>query len=298
MNQYFLAFFISLLFFASLIDGFPGLKKKFNKLVVFGDIFSDTGNAYKLAGPDLLTDDYYQGHYSNGLMWPEYLGTFLGAEIKDFAYSEAPTDNEVIQGFLEVNGTKIFVPGLKQQVELYKDTLKSVIASNKTLVATWPNGADFLYSNFTVVPEDVIERLYKIWVSLYEIGVRNILVSSLPDFSLFPFVELFYKDVKQSWVEYYLRHNEALKNSIASFTTKYPDATIYTADFNKYQSNTASLEKYAGITNTKDACFNNFIDKSAKPCSNPEDYFFWDPISLTTKAHLGLAFVFLEALDQ
>ncbi|KAG9287029.1 hypothetical protein G9A89_022993 [Geosiphon pyriformis] len=298
MNQYFFALFISLFACASLTDGFPALKKKFNKLVVFGDVVSDNGNSYKLAGPDLLTDDYYQGRFSNGLVWPEYLASFLGAEIKDFAYAAAPSDNEVIQGFLEVNGTKFEVPGLRQQFELYKDTSKSGIDSNKTLVVTWLGGADYRFSNFMAVPEEVVERLSKIWVSLYEIGVRNILVPSLPDFSLFPAVELYFEDLKPILFEIYLKHNEALKNSIASFTTKYPDATIYTADFNKYQRNTTALEQYAGITNTKDACLNNLIDKSAKPCSNPEEYFFWDPLNLTTKVHLGLAFVFLKALAQ
>ncbi|KAG9287034.1 hypothetical protein G9A89_022998 [Geosiphon pyriformis] len=295
MNQYFFTLFVSLLACASLTDGFPGLRKKFNKLVVFGDIFSDNGNANKLAGPNQLTEDYYQGRYSNGLVWPEYLASFLNAEINDFAYYGASTDNEVFQGFLEVNGTKVEVPGLKQQAKLYKDTLKSGTDSNKTLVVIW-GGSDYKYSNFMAAPEDVVKRLSKIWVSLYEIGVRNILVPSLPDFSLFPVAELFYKDLKQVLFEIYLRHNEALKNSVTNFTAKYPDAIIYTADFNKYQTNTTGLEQYAGITNTKDACFNNFIDKSAKPCSNPEDYFFWDPIGLTTKAHLGLAFVFLKAL--
>ncbi|KAG9300210.1 hypothetical protein G9A89_002656 [Geosiphon pyriformis] len=295
MNQYFSALFLTLLAYASLADGFPALRKKFNKLVVFGDSYSDNGNAYKLAGPDLLTDDYYQGRYSNGPVWPEYLAGFLGAKINDFAYAGASTDNEVIQGFLEVNGTKVEVPGLKQQVEAYKDTLKFGTDLNKTLVATWPVGSDYQSTQLSAVPEEVVERLTKIWVNLYEIGVRNILVPSLPDFSLLPVIELVDKDLKPTAFEIYLKHNEALKISIVSFTTKYPDAIIYTADFNKYQRNTTGLEQYADITNTKEACFKN-VDKLAKPCSNPEDYFFWDREHITTKAHLGLAFVFLKAL--
>ncbi|KAG9287038.1 hypothetical protein G9A89_023002 [Geosiphon pyriformis] len=299
MNSYFFALFVSFLACASLTDGFPALRKKFNKLVVFGDSYSDNGNAYKLAGTDLVTDDYYQGRFSNGLVWPEYLASFLGAEIEDFAYAGASTDNDAIQGFLQLNETKLEIPGLKQQVESYKDTLKFGTDLNKTLVATWPVGSDYQSTELSAVPEEVVGRLAKIWVSLYEIGIRNILAPSLPDFSLLPIIELVNKkESKSAAFEIYLKHNEALKTSVASFKTKYPDAIIYTADYNKYQRNTTGLEQYADITNTKDACFKYVIDKSAKPCSSPEDYFFWDPQHITTKAHLGLAFVFLKALAE
>ena len=45
-------------------------------IVAFGDSLSDTGNTFLAAG--IPPAPYYQGHYSNGPIWLEYLAGRLG----------------------------------------------------------------------------------------------------------------------------------------------------------------------------------------------------------------------------
>ena len=46
-------------------------------IISFGDSLSDVGNTYLAAGIP-QSPPYYQGHYSNGPIWLEYLASKLG----------------------------------------------------------------------------------------------------------------------------------------------------------------------------------------------------------------------------
>ncbi|KAG9287026.1 hypothetical protein G9A89_022990 [Geosiphon pyriformis] len=299
INLIFLIF--SLLAFVSLIESYPGLKKKYNKLVVFGDSFSDAGNAAKIAPTGFLTESDYQGRPSNGPIWAEYLGGFLGAEIDIFAYIGATTDSDVIQGYIpdETNSTRVNIPGIAQQVDSYKETVKPGDDLNKTLVVSWgPILTDYLYTNFTAEPEQVVQRIAKTWSTLYKIGVRNFLVPSVPNLSATPAFKLGRPELADTFFQIYLKQNEFLENAITDFKSTNPDVKVYTADYNKFVTNTTAAEKYGGITEFESACLNRAARPKVPACNNPEDYLYWDGVHLTTKPQLGLSFYFAKALTN
>ncbi|WBO59801.1 SGNH/GDSL hydrolase family protein [Acidocella sp. MX-AZ03] len=65
---------------------------KAGNLYVFGDSLSDDGNLYKLTG--LPPAPYYQGRFSNGPVWVEYLPGLTGlgfSSANDYAYGGAFT---------------------------------------------------------------------------------------------------------------------------------------------------------------------------------------------------------------
>ena len=54
----------------------------FTSLTIFGDSYSDTGNASILSAafgyPNPTPPPFFPGHFSNGPVWVEYLATALG----------------------------------------------------------------------------------------------------------------------------------------------------------------------------------------------------------------------------
>ena len=49
----------------------------FTQLVIFGDSLSDTGNANDALGVASAADGYFNGRFSNGPLWVEYLADQL-----------------------------------------------------------------------------------------------------------------------------------------------------------------------------------------------------------------------------
>ena len=90
----------------------------FTNLYVFGDSLSDVGNVYVATGGSQPASPYYDGRYSNGPVWVEYLAADLGLPRlqpsllggTDFAWAGAETGTG-----LSVNST----PNVGTQVSAY-----------------------------------------------------------------------------------------------------------------------------------------------------------------------------------
>ncbi|HEY9660166.1 MAG TPA: SGNH/GDSL hydrolase family protein, partial [Allocoleopsis sp.] len=82
-----------------------------NTLYVFGDSLSDTGTVFRATGGLYPSDPpYFQGRYSNGRVWVEYLADYLAVDrINNFACGGATTEG---------NATSL-VPGLLSQVQSF-----------------------------------------------------------------------------------------------------------------------------------------------------------------------------------
>ncbi|KAH7107202.1 hypothetical protein BKA62DRAFT_686272 [Auriculariales sp. MPI-PUGE-AT-0066] len=96
-------------------------ESKFQRLVVFGDSFSDNGNGtYKLTNETWPADHaYYDGRFSSGPVWPEYLATdFLRVPLLDYAHGGATIDNKIVPGYTGAN-SDILVPSVADQVDRY-----------------------------------------------------------------------------------------------------------------------------------------------------------------------------------
>jgi phospholipase/lecithinase/hemolysin len=85
-------------------------------LYVFGDSLSDVGTVFRATGgiyPPSPT--YFQGRYSNGRVWVEYLADRLhlsSSQINNFARKGATTGSE----------SNSLVPGLLTQVQQFTQT--------------------------------------------------------------------------------------------------------------------------------------------------------------------------------
>ncbi|KAF0522130.1 gdsl family lipase [Gigaspora margarita] len=91
--------------------------KGFNKLITFGDSFTDNGNVYNLTNKQWPSEINYKGHFCNGKVWAEYLAESLNVELEDYAFGGATADSNFIQG--STGPAKHKVPGIKQQMEAF-----------------------------------------------------------------------------------------------------------------------------------------------------------------------------------
>ncbi|MGS0756495.1 SGNH/GDSL hydrolase family protein [Roseateles sp. GG27B] len=182
---------------ATLVPGAASAAATFSDLVIFGDSLSDTGNLSLATGGTLpdTAQPYFNGRYSNGLLWTDWLATDLGHSGdaapyllggNNYAYAGART------------GTGASPPGMLLQTStLWGNT--HAAADPNALYVLVGGGNDMrdarsLFSSNSAGDQagralSAEAAIYKMTTSLGLLasrGAKNVLVSSLPDLGLTP----------------------------------------------------------------------------------------------------------------
>jgi thermolabile hemolysin len=240
----------------------------FDQIVVFGDSLSDTGNLVFIEDqPRPEPDLYWEGRFSNGPVWVEYLAApeRLDAPLKNRAFGGAETSS-------------LTPPGLVQQVVLYAADADPF--SPDTLFVVWIGGNDHLNSGRTA--PSAVNHIEDALEGLARIGARHLLVLNLPDLGAIP-------DFRDAPVEaaqataFTLEFNAALDNMLAAFSPAHPQVALYV--FDAYGLSLAVSNDPAAFG------FANATDPSPNFGQNFErtGYVFWDDKHPTTEMHALLA---------
>ncbi|MDF5733291.1 MAG: SGNH/GDSL hydrolase family protein [Rhizonema sp. PD38] len=246
---------------------------KINQLFVFGDSLSDTGNVFRATGgTHPPSPPYFQGRFSNGLVWVEYLASMLELNFKpnnNFSYGGATT------GEVSMNG----VPGLLAQVDSF--TKADQKANPNALYILWAGANDYLYG--AANPTQSIEDLSRAVESLVKVGAKKIMVANLPDLGKVPATS--HHPNANILTSLTITHNISLAKSLDILNQKLDYHTqIIKFDVNSlYLEAITNPEKFS-LTNVTTACLNNLTT-----CDRPEKFLFWDGIHPTTAAHRVLA---------
>jgi len=254
----------------------------FNAVVAFGDSLTDTGN--EPAEPYL----HYQGRWSNGPLWVEYLSQTLGFPYNasnNLAHSGAQTDDT-----------------LTQVVNYTPDGDVS-----DTLFVVWAGGNDFLQEYKTYWFDDAgwaqfttrsANNLSNAVVNLRSKGAKFILVPNTVDVTTIPLLNKlpgFLRSYFQGKVKMF---NNKLSKALTALQATYPDITIYKSDI--YIGEKTLLKTFRA---------NGFKKKNIDALSDPTlldksfngpgaKYVFWDPIHPTSKAHAYIANLFYAAIGK
>lgn len=253
-----------------------------NELYIFGDSLSDTGNVFKATnGVYPPSPPYFQGRYSNGPVWVEYLGSQLGltnAKSSNFAFGGATTISSSLNG----------VPGTLAQVYTYTKSHQKL--NPNALYVIWAGANDYLFG--AEQPGVAIANLSNAMKSLSSAGAKKILVANLPDLGKLPATyNTAYSPALSSLTNL---HNLELTKTIDLFHQKSGNSTqIIQLDVNTlYQQAMDKPEKF-GLTNVTKACVYNLAN-----CDNPNKFLFWDGIHPTTAAHRILAEAAMKAIGN
>jgi phospholipase/lecithinase/hemolysin len=245
----------------------------FTALYAFGDSLSDTGR-----NPATPANSYFNGRFSNGPLWVEYLSTNLGLPYNasnNFAVSGSTTSDLLSQ-----------IAGLPASPNL-----------PSALFTIESGGNDFLQNAglgindpaWSAVVSNAVVNFTNAFDALYADGAREILVLNLvnvgqtPFFSAYPGSYSVYVDSKVA------AFNTQLASAVSNVMQQAPGLRIYVADNNHMSSNIISAPMSYGFTVSTIGALedSNLTDKSfTGPGAN---YVFWDPVHPTTKGHAMIA---------
>ncbi len=277
-------FAVVVMFFFLVIPAHAG---NFKNVVVFGDSLSDSGNVF-IVLHGTYPPPPYQGRFSDGPVWVEYLVKTLGisGDFCNYAFAGANTG---VSNPVEGNA-----PGLLTQVSAYT-TLLTVSAAfptafpqpEKSLFIIWIGGNDFLaLTDPAAAPTAVSDAVVHIRTGmekLADVGAVTFMVVNLPDLGITPRMN---QDATLSANGTALANffNSFLEEMLLVFESAHPMVEVVWFDtFSLLQEMVADPEigRFDNVTDAK------FDENDGNVAAGR--YLFWDDIHPTTVTHKILA---------
>jgi phospholipase/lecithinase/hemolysin len=251
----------------------------YSAVFVYGDSLSDTGNIYAASGGTIpLSPPYYNGRFSNGYLAPEYLAASLHSPLVSFAWGGATTGignsgDGGSQTMLGMNN----LPGMLLQLQGSLPTIAPLASTSLFIV--WGGPDDYVTNGLPGVGTAVTDIL-TIVGALQSVGATHILVPGMPDLGLTP---AYYGNA--SATAFSFAFDQALQANL-------PKGATYFDTFG-FMHLVVSNPGAFGFTDVTDPCLVGLT-----PCSNPNQYLFWDDLHPTTAADQILAAEFANAVPE
>ncbi|KAJ2660703.1 hypothetical protein IWW48_002800 [Coemansia sp. RSA 1200] len=279
-------------------------------LYIFGDSLSDVGTLKKLTLNLLPPKPYWEGRFSSGPVWNEYLAKLLGFNLYNKAIGGSTSDNKnsALLDFLPVD-LPINIPSTQDQINYFKLTRPTYsLSTTRSLdIAVLEAGAnDFFAEMFnlatnTLTIESFVETLTTAVVSqleqLRKIGFKNIVVANMAAIQYTPFADILdMQALANTTVNLY---NSQLAKKANAWAKAASGVQIFNvADiggFVEVTANSPAILSALGLTNVKTSCVGgnvlNLVQSDNKlaallklivdakenlMCSDPSTNYFFD----------------------
>jgi len=253
----------------------------FSRIVVFGDSLSDTGNFYHLTGGQAPPAPYFEGRFSNGRLWLEYLAEDLGMQVlaeDNYAVAGATT------GHLNSNNGLLGLqyPGLQDEISQFLSSHQDGGADPAALYIIWAGANDFfvlLQSGGS--PADLVangvKNLAQAIARLSQAGARQILVVNVPDLGLTPFG--INSGMHAQITLLCGAYNQALEATLDDLAVG-GIPTIRVDAFERLRQMVSSPVLFG---------FTNVTESFLAVGGEPSEFLFWDAVHPTTRGHEVLA---------
>jgi phospholipase/lecithinase/hemolysin len=245
----------------------------FTSIVAFGDSTTDTGNVFAATGQPVAP--YYQGRFSNGQIWVDYLAQSLGVPLPtpssvggtNYAWGGAWTGT----GVSHVN-----TPNLLTQVGTFVGG-GGTLNSNH-LVAIWAGGNDFLFQMQTN-PQISVDNIGLAITTLAGVGGRHFVVPNIPvlgELPLLPTVTALERQLLNAVsIDFNARLALKLSQLEAALGIRI-DSPDIAAGYQQIRANPAAF----GFTNVTDGAL-----LVTPPNVSGQGFMFWDEVHATTATH-------------
>ncbi len=281
-----------------------------DRVFIFGDSLSDSGNIYALTGetskaPYLVVPSfpYAQGghHFSNGRTWAER----LAESLQNNKGGKASRDNPGMNGNYAHGGGRAransgsAAPSSAQQVGMFLGDHGT--APSDALYVVQFGGNDLRDALFNPpeagnILQAAVGELAGTIQALYFAGGRNFMVANAPNIGHAPAVKLAGPAAVAGAFFLTDQYNLGLEGALSQLEASLPGISIRRLDMGGFIDEVVASPADFGLTNATTPCLMFFADSDAN-CSNPEEHLFWDGLHPTAAAHKALAARAAEALN-
>ncbi|KAI8318444.1 hypothetical protein GQ54DRAFT_251767, partial [Martensiomyces pterosporus] len=294
-------------------------------LYIFGDSLSDVGTLKELTLGLVPPPPYWQGRFSSGPMWNEYLAPLLNYNLYNKAIGGSTSDNS----HSSLIPLPIKIPSTQDQINYFK-FIHPFYSSSPTKfldIAMLEIGAnDFFAEMFklsanTLTVDSFIKTLSDTVVNQLEqlknIGFRNIVVANLAAIQYTPMAGLLnMRDLANTTVT---RYNQMLATKVNAWAKNANIGFFSIADiggFVELTVNSGAITTALGIKDVKTSCVGGntlnlfeaqdklsalvqfIIDaKENLMCSDPSTNYFFDPVHPAERVHRLFGYVGKEMVS-
>jgi phospholipase/lecithinase/hemolysin len=278
---------------------------RFNKIYIFGDSLSDTGNVFSALAEVTQTEfpppPYFKGRFSNGPIWIDYLA-------QDLNLLPIPAA-EVVKGNPPATGINFATGGATTGLDNALSPLLGGLEVQIGLIATlppdptalyilWAGANDYLPVNRSLVkpyltPDIPVNHLAWAVRELYLSGARQVLVVNLPMLGKTPLALSLGTQAADNLDTLSQAHDALLATRLNSLNQTLPGIHLRLLDINPLfeQALAGELE----FTHKTTPCYDQ---ATGRVCDHPDAYLFWDEIHPTTAAHRYIADWVMQALTS
>lgn len=272
------------------------------QLYVFGDSFSDVGNVFAASnGTEPHPPSYYDGRYSNGRNYVDFLGQMLLNETMTtetvFAYGGATTNNSFIPSYSTyLEGP---VPDVPNQIQNYLASPSAKeFAPSERLYILWAGYNDYWYYINNVnhsldLPDlvDVAEHVtshvfHSVDTLVQEAGAERLLIVNLPNMAGFPDAG---ENKTEAQVTAYQQvislHNSLLQAQLDTVKEKEPELDVRLLDAHALYQQFEDKSSWLGLLHLHSKCY---YDKD-NICADPYSFSYWDSYHPQTATHKRIA---------
>ena len=256
----------------------------YSDLIVFGDSLSDTGNVSRSTGGFLPPPPYYEGRFTNGPNYVDYMAAALSHDAipylaggDNFAFGGARTS-------LRQHNPSFSVLG---QVALYQvnaraadpNALYVVFGGSNNLldvvpeVASQPNGPTIGTQAVQRAAGDIAQSLN----TLEAMGARHVLVSNAPNLGLVP--QVTNQGPQTSAVATAL--SQSFNHTLDTILSGKTALEIKRLDTFSLMNNVTADPASFGFSNVTSPCYSGnatTVFQSGSVCSSPNSYLYWDDL--------------------
>jgi phospholipase/lecithinase/hemolysin len=239
------------------------------QIVAFGDSLIDTGNVFAATGNPPAP--YFDGRFSNGPIWVEYLAGRLGIPAPtpslsggtDYAWGGAETGVG-----LSASGT----PNINSQVGTF---LAGNTLSATQLVVIDGGANDFF--NGQTDPSVPVANLAAAISALAGAGGRTFVVQNLPQLGMIPASQSLPQAQRDALDQLTLAYDSLLDTTLAQLRSSL-GVTIGEVDLNRFLTDVRANPSAYGFTNTTTSALGDGV-------LSGDGYLFWDGVHPTTAGH-------------
>ncbi|MBS0350322.1 MAG: hypothetical protein JSR33_03885 [Proteobacteria bacterium] len=280
-------------------------ENSYQRLIIFGDDYSDTGNTYQLTHHVIPNPArYYQGRFSDGPAWDNYFAKMIGIESEDqdqflnFAFGDSEIFRPVSKIVHDKESKRYLVPNLAMQIDRFTKKYHRFNSHDLAIIYIGSNDfipfvrlkTDAFFKDLANQEAAQVNRIIKL-------GARNIIIFNVGDLTHTPYA---YKIKKKTFLPLVNQYTDNLRQMIKGFNQQLaedlknkPVVKIY--DLYQFEDNIFSAIDKGGyayrfenknyMLKASKPCYQNYegdYQKIVGPvCDKPQEFFYYDDLHTT-----------------